>query len=539
MSRWSAVILLVGLLVGGVVFDRLDHAPEPEAPPAEPSRITPSLSSDPTLSTVWYCPTGSGAIDGIGAHVLALTNLGDTTAVANIDLMNDAGAGPSLRLEIPPRSTETLDVSDLDMSAFVGAVVEIVGGKGAVAHSVDTPRGLVEAPCGTETSDSWYFADGVTTRDATEYLVLLNPASQDVVFDVEFQTGSRTRRPKDLEAAVVPGRSVRVIDVGQYISREPNVATVITTVQGRLAVERLQFFDGQLGPLGVSLVAAVDEPQLQWFLPAGRIHDGGDQRLTLFNPGTATAELDVSFDLLEPADRASFGLVPIEVTVAPGRIAVVDLVEELGRTGLPLPAEVGVTVVSTNGVPVVVERWQVTPKVDTSLIGAGGTNASIAGARSPLFPGLVDRPGQDGDDVESPENAVPDPATTPEVPTDAAALVQPTATTGVASSTGVSVRSTEWVVPWVTIGAADETVVVVSGAEGSLVTVSLVIAGERLPPVRAVLPAEGRIQIPVTGPVTSGALVITAEQPIAAEVQFVGPGRLGVVPAVPMIAGDR
>ncbi len=538
MSRWTAVFLLVGLLVCGVVYDRLEHAPEPEAAPDEPVRITPSLPSEPTLSTVWYCPTGSGAVDGIGNHVLAMTNLGDTAAVANVDLMNNAGAGPTLRLEIPPLSTETLDVSDLDMSAFVGAVVEIVGGKGAVSHSVATTRGLVEAPCGTETSDSWYFADGVTTRDATEYLVLLNPASQDVVFDVEFQTGSRTRRPKDLEAAVVPGRSVRVIDVGQYISREPNVATVITTVQGRLAVERLQFFDGQLGPVGVSLVAAVDEPKLGWYLPAGRVHDGGDQRLTLFNPGTATAELDVSFDLLEPADRASFGLVPVEVTVAPGRIAVVDLVEELGRTGLPLPAEVGVTVASTNGVGVVVERWQVTPKVDTSLIGAGGTNASIAVGRGPLIPGSIARPGQDGDDVESPENAVPDPAAG-DSSSSGLVLVQPTATTGVASSTGVPLRSSQWVVPWVTIGASDETTVVVSGTEGSLVTVSLVIAGERLAPVRAVLPPEGRIQIPVTGPVTAGALVITAEHPVAAEVQFVGPGRLGVVPAVPLIGGDR
>ena len=409
------------------------------------------------LSTVWFCPVGSGSPEGIGLHTLALANIGETDAVATVNMLNGSGPGPSVRIDLPPRSTEEVEVAELDTSNLVGAVVEIVGGKGVVGHSVATNRGVAQAPCGTATSDSWYFADGTTTRDSSQFLVLLNPFSQDVVFDIEFQTAERTRIPDELQAAVVRGRSVRLINVGDYVSREAHVATSITTVQGRLAVERLQFFDGQLGPEGIALSSATIEPRQFWSLPAGRVHEGGDQRVTLFNPGDATAEFDLEFVLSDPAERASYGLVPVEVTVTGGRLAVIDLVEELVRAGYPLPADVGITLRSTNGVGVVAERWQVTPKVDTSLIGAGGTNASIGFGRSVVLPRF-----QDGEDVESPENAIPDP--TPEPPEDPVAeLVGATATTGVAISHGVGAES-GWVVPWVTVGENGEANLVVSAS---------------------------------------------------------------------------
>ncbi len=535
MTRWTAVLLILGVLVAGVAYDRVDTAPLIEVEPIPPEPVSPAVDAGGSLSTVWFCPVGSGSPEGIGLHTLALSNVGDTDAVATINLLNGEGAGPSARIDLGPRSTETFDVADLDQSNLVGAVVEIVGGQGVVGHSVATNRGVTQGPCGTQTSDSWYFADGTTTRDSSQFLVLLNPFSQDVVFDVEFQTTTRTRVPEDLQAAVVPGRSVRLINVGDYVSREPNVATTITTVQGRLAVERLQFFDGQLGPEGVALTAASIAPRTEWYLPAGRVHEGGDQRVTLFNPGDTSADFDLEFDLADPADRASYGLVPVEITIAAGRLAVIDLVAELNRAGYPLPAEVGITLRSTNGVGVVAERWQVTPKIDTSLIGAGGTNASIAFGRRAPMPASVLRRFQDGEDVESQDNAIPDPTIEPDE-TVGPTLVQPTAIAGVGISHGSSVLSDNWIVPWVTIGTGEETVLVVSAPADALVEVQLMVAGELLPPVRASVPAGGRVQIPLRGPVSEAAVIATANAPVAVEVQIVSiDGRLGVVAGVPAV----
>jgi hypothetical protein len=492
--------------------DRRDHL--------RPNRHrTGARGRRPGLSDVWYCPVGSGTADGIGLHTLAISNLSTEPAIANVDLVDDQGAGPGLRIDLEPLSSELLDLSTLDTAAAVGAIVEIVGGQGAVGHQVATAQGTVDAPCGTETSDHWYFADGVTTRDARNLIVLLNPFSQDVVFNVEFQTVDRTRKPDPLQAAVVPGRSVRVIDVGEYVSREPHVATSITTVQGRLAVERLQVFDGQLGPIGASLTAAIDGPQLQWYLPAGRVNDGGDQRLTLYNPSDTIAEVDVSFDLANPDDRAAFGLVPIEVTVAPGRLALVDLVAEAVRTGLPFPAEFGITVQSTNGVGVVVERWQVTPKIDTSLIGAGGTEASSTAA--------------DANPADQTELA---PADGLDAAVPAPDVVGATATSGVGVSAGSSVLADRWFVPWSPIGQGSETIVTVDSPQGGIVSIQLMVAGELLPPIRASIPAQGRVQIPIAGPVAQAPMLVSADSPIAAEVQFVSPeGRLQVVTGIPVV----
>ncbi len=535
MNRWTAVIILLGALVAGVAYDRVDTAPLVEVEVTPPEPVSPSIDANGSLSTVWFCPVGSGSPEGIGLHTLALSNVGDTAAVATINLLDGDGPGPSARIDLEPRSTEIFEVADLDQSNLVGAVVEVVGGEGVVGHSVATNRGVTQAPCGTQTSDSWYFADGTTTRDSSQFLVLLNPFSQDVVFDVEFQTAARTRVPDDLQAAVVPGRSVRLINVGDYVSREPNVATTITTVQGRLAVERLQFFDGQLGPEGVSLTAASIAPRTEWYLPAGRVHEGGDQRVTLFNPNDATADFDLEFDLNDPDERASYGLVPVEVTVAPGRLVVIDLVEELVRAGYPLPADVGITLRSTNDVGVVAERWQVTPKVDTSLIGAGGTNASIGFGRSAPSPWLAPNRFQDGEDVESQENAIPDPTLEP-AEGDGPVLVQTTATSGVAISHGSAVVSTRWVVPWVTIGTAEQSVMVVTAPAEALVEIRLMVAGELLPAVRAAVPADGRMQIPLRGPVAEAAVIVTSDLPVAVEVQVVtDDGRLGVVPGVPAL----
>ncbi|MDA3040802.1 MAG: DUF5719 family protein [Actinomycetota bacterium] len=534
MIRWSTIGLLFGILVAGVLYDRIDRAPEPEPEPL-PAALAPSspaLVEPPLLSNVWFCPVGSGSADGYATHQLNLTNIGDQPAVANIDLMTDAGPGSGLRVEIGPLSSETIDLPTLDQAMWLGATVEIVNGQGVVGHTVTTAQGIAQGPCASATSSSWYFADGVTTRDSNEYLALLNPFAEDVVFSMSFETSGRTRAPEDLKAAVVPGRSVRVIDVGQYVSREANVATVIQTVRGQLAVERLQMANGALGPVGVSLQLGISTPLRSWTFPAGRVHAGGDQRIVIFNPGLDPAEVDIEFDLA-PADRASYGLVPVEAVVQPGRFTVVDIEAVLTQAGLPLPYDFGVRVVSANDVPVVAERWQVAPSIDQSLIGAGGTDARIAG---PSLPGWRGRQ-TDSDPDEVPEDEAPP------VQATAAPLVQPSALTGLGASAGSPVVARSWVLAWLSLtstpGEAVEgagNAIVVTGPAGATVEVSLIVAGELLSGVRATIPDAGWVSMPIPALVGGAPLRIEADQPVVAEAILVGPdGRLSLVPAIPVI----
>ncbi len=532
MSRWLIIALTLGLLVAGVVYDRLDIAPELETAPVEARPVIPAIETTDRLSNVWYCPVGSGATGGYATHQLAITNLGDAPATANIDLVTGDGPGPGLQLLVAPLSTEIVDVAALDPAPNLAATVEIVDGLGVVGHTITSLRGVTQGPCLTKTSDSWLFADGVTTRDSTEFIALLNPFPEDVVFDVTFQTTGRTRKPVDLQSAVVSGRSVRVIRVEEFVTRESHVATTIQTVQGQLAVERLQMFDGSLGPRGSTLQLGVAAPAIQWAIPAGRIHEGGDQRLVVFNPTVDLAEVDVEFEL-DPDVRTTYGLVPIEVTVQPGRFVVLDLLEAVQGYGVPLPLDLGVRVTSANDVPVVAERWHAAPPIDTELIGAGGAESRIVGVsgrgifgRAALFPNALFQ--TDAGETEVPEE---------ELEVEPTALPsQATPSAGIASSRGAEVSSTRWVVPWVELDESESTAIVISGPPGTLVEYQLVLAGELLPPVRSTIPGSGIVTLPVSAAVAAAPILVTGTEPVVVEAQVVVEGlRLNVVPAVPFL----
>lgn len=521
MIRWTTITVLIGSLIAGVLYDRVEHSEAPAAPEMATAVRTPELVDPAPLTADWYCPLGSSSADGFAKHTVYITNLSDETAFATVATMTTDGPGTALRLGLPARSTEIVDLSTLTSAAAVGAVIEVTGGEGVVSHSVETANGIAEGPCSTATASEWFFAGGITTRDAHYYVALLNPSRNAVVFSAEFQTETRVRKPKDLEAAVVPARSVRILDVSEFVSREQLVAAHIKTVQGHLVVERLQVLDGTLGPVGASLQLGVANAAIEWNFPAGLIHVDGDNKLAILNPTEEVAEVDLYLDPTDPADRASYGLLPREVTIAPGHTFLIDLAQAAGEIGLILPYELGVRVVSANGVNVVAERWHLSPSLDDSLIGAGGENAR----RKPDTSGVGSLL-QDEDDLEAEESVIVVPG--PD-------LVQPVPNWGVAMTRGVEQTSTRWVVPWVTIEPDGGTsLILAAGEAGASVEARLLIAGEWQPPIRAVVAPDGRVVLPIHTAVGAAPVLITSDLPIVVEVQIIVQGsRHDVIAAIP------
>ncbi len=518
MIRWSTLALILGLVVAGVAYDRVDIAPIAPEPVADAPRISPELVQPRRLSSNWYCPVGSSLPGGYASHRVMISNVGEEEALVTLDTLTSTGAGPGLRFSLGALSTEIVDLSTLLEAEAAGVVVEVVGGEGVVGHQVTTEFGVAEGPCSSQAADQWFFASGATTRDAHDYIVLLNPSLDDVVFNAEFQIDGRTRIPGDLESGVVPARSVKVIDLGEFVAREELIAATITTVQGQLVAERLQTFDGQLGPIGAALQLGVIDPATEWAFPAGRVTADGDNVLVVSNPGTSVLEVDVSLDPLLSEDRQFYGLVAVPLTINPGRSAQLDIADLATQIGIPLPYELGVRVASVNGEPLVAERWQLAPGIDRSLIGAGGTNAKQIA------------PAQDGDDVEVPEEEL-------ELPSSSEEFSQPTATQGAATSRGVEQASTRWVIPWVTLAPDGGTVIVVTGAGGDAdaqVEARVMLGGALQTPTRTVVTPDGRSIIEVSAAVEGAPIVITSDQPIWVEAQVSVVGvRFDVVPAVP------
>jgi hypothetical protein len=526
VSRLSVVFLVIGVVAAAVLYDQVQGPASAARAEAEPTFITPSITDPAPLDGAWFCPMGSSKLGGFADHTVHISNLADSPAVANIIPVTEAGRGPVYRLEIPALSTVDHILSQSGSAAAAGAVVELIGGTAVVGHSVQTASGAAEGPCSTHVSNTWYFASGRTTRDATQYLALMNPFPEDVRYNIEFyRSAGRPRKPAALTGQEVPANSVKIIEVGGFVAREDDVAAVITTDRGRLVVERLLTFNGDLGPSGAALQLGVTAPATSWMLPAGRVHSEGDDRVIVFNPSAdATATVNVELWPQNPADRATYGLGPIPRQLLPGRFEVIDLGSEAGRFGIRLPFEVGVSVTSSNEVPIVVERWQLAKKVDTTLIGAGGTAVTPGadpaaggdGGLDPAAEGQLDLPGIFG------QEAVP--------------LLQPTANVGVTTSRGTEVLSTRWVVPWLSSPAENTAVVVVTSPFEAKVEVMALVNGELQGPFRASVPAGGRALISLPATAKGVTALVTADAPVSVEGQVVVPDvRLATVSGVPTV----
>lgn len=536
MIRWATISLLAGLLAIGVLYDRSSPQLIDQIVPGQQVVQSPIISRPGGLTSVWYCPVGSSSSDGYADHQIAITNSGDETAVANLTVITEDGPGITQRQEVQPNQTAVVELASLASNPVASALVEIVGGEGLVGHTVTTDQGPATGPCATEASDRWLLAGGATSRDARYYMVLMNPFGEDAVFDAEFRTDARTRRPIALQSDVVKGRSTKVIDITEHVSRAEMVSAVVNVTVGRLVVERLQTFDGVLGPQGAAITLAVATPQTDWFFPAGRVIEGGDHRLVIYNPAETSAEVDVSFMFEDPEEPTAVGLVPIELTIAPGRFELIDVGDLTIGLGLELPLDVGMMIQAADGSEVVAERWQMSPPLTADLLGSISLDSPVDSLVSvPDLAQLQQVPEEDpvGEGADDEHEDVPESELDIPIPKG---FSQPSATIGLGISRGVSELATEWLVPRTEMIPGNGTAVVVSSIEGANVEVRLMVGGNLQPPIRATVPAMGRIVVSLGSSTTAAPIVVTASAPVAVEVQLVDPGRhLDVAPAVPVM----
>ncbi len=592
--RWALAFVLVGTLAAGLIYDQLvPTTPDGTSIETDQLVVSPSMVDPPRLDVAWYCPVGSSAAGGYADHVVNIANLDEESAVANLTLITGDGAGPRRRIELAPLSTQRIALSEIQSSDIAGAVVEIIGGRGAVGHTVTTETGVAEGPCATEASNSWYFAAGRTKADAKEFLVLMNPFPETARFDVEFQGLGRSRQPGELQGAFVAARSIRVIEVNPVITDEASVAATVTTNRGRLVVERLQLLDGQFGPAGAALQLGVPTPAPSWMFTAGRIQSGGDDLLTIYNPyEPSLLEVDDEPSSSEepdddgatdevagggPEGEEQTDTVDPETGLADDADGTADadgatdeaeataLTDEEGTTTVSIelwpsnPTDLSSYSVVTiereirPGTFVTIdlraqaERFEFPLPYELGVFVTSNEGLPIVAERWQFADRLAldglgpvpaaeeepaeGEPGEEGAaDEEAPlELRPPEP-----VGTD---LPQPIANDGVSTSRGNELFSTRWVIPWVTM-AADSTVIAVASAEEASVEVRTLVNGQWEGPFRATVPAGGRAIIPVTSAAGGAAVEVRSNNPVSVEAMVVVPdASLDVVPAIPTLAG--
>ncbi|MCU1371037.1 MAG: hypothetical protein JWO77_2231 [Ilumatobacteraceae bacterium] len=360
--RWLPFVALTALVVGAVMVS----SEEPSKPPAttdpvlDTSRL-PSITATDAIATSWYCGGGTATGDGAAELSVLLANDDRNGAVAEVTFLGAVGQEATTEVDVPAHGRARVRASEHLEADWVGAIVEIRGGRVGVDREVLGPLGFDAASCSVVASDHWFVPSGSTLRGADETLTVFNPFPDAASVSISFATDTGPRTPRSLRALSIPGRSVRTVDLGDIITNRAAIATTVRARSGRVVVDRVQTYDGQGDPLtaveganapeGLVSTPAIPVRAPRWIFPGARVSTGVTTQVAVYNPGSETAEVDVALNYQEPKRNPE--VEPIALTIRPREQAVVTLDDVPGI--LP-DQDLWVDVRSLDGVPVVAER---------------------------------------------------------------------------------------------------------------------------------------------------------------------------------------
>lgn len=375
--RTPVIAVIVALLVGVLLVDRLVLTEtRPTGRAGEDAAVVGAPSAG-AGSTTWYCPGGSTSSDGDAELTIVVANTGDepVEGIATVVAFSPGAPTPPPavreRFAVGAYSRFVLNPKQFVQSPHVAVTVEVDGGGVVVEQGVAGSLGFDLSACAISGSDSWYFADGATTRASTLLLHLYNPFSVPAIVDLGFAATEGRAEPADLQGVVVPPRSLVAVSVGDHVRREPAVSTSILARSGRLVVGKIGR-RSEPGQRGMVAGIGAPEPAETWRFPEGVVGGGVVERFHLYNPNDEEASVDLEMVL----DDGVFE--PLAVPVpAQGRVTLT--VNGEAEAGVQVPEGVGHSALfrSLNGVGVVVERGiEATGKragIGTTL---GGTEAA-------------------------------------------------------------------------------------------------------------------------------------------------------------------
>ncbi len=202
----------------------------------------------------------------------------------------------------------------------------------------------------------WYFAEGATHGGFDLFYLLQNPNAVPADVEVKYLLGEG--RPPITRTYQLKPRSRTNI----YVDREPglervNVSAQITSLNGQpIIAERAMYLSNEWGPYaGGHVSAGVTSPSTEWLLAEGATGTLFDMFILVANPDTRDAEVTVTYLLPDGAPIEKRHRVP-----ATSRYSIFVKAEDPRLQSAALAARL----VSTNGVPIIVERamwWPAAP----------------------------------------------------------------------------------------------------------------------------------------------------------------------------------
>lgn len=319
--RILGTIVVLAAIGGVVAVERHKTAPPVGATFAVGTLAGfPQTVSGSRISTSWFCP-GAAAGDGLDSASVTVSNPSDAEITASVTYLSDAAA-QSQTVKVAARSISSIEILRGRTLGVVVPVVEIIGSVGTVEQQLVYAAGDVTSQCVSQTSSTWYFADGFTAEGSSQRLVLTNPFPESAVVNVSYTTTQGRRTPPALQGLILAPRSARNIsmaDVGAQ--NEPRLAVEVVATTGQIIASRIQHYLGG-GRLGYSTSVGEPAPQSEWWFASGRTGPAVSEQLLVFNPSKVDGQVNVAFfgeGITNgiPIDQASGAASPSTAVVIP------------------------------------------------------------------------------------------------------------------------------------------------------------------------------------------------------------------------------
>ena len=377
MTRRTPIVLaLLAVLVAAGLVDRNQHQSRAEAQP----RLEPHAARLSALSSTWYCTGATAAPGGPADGTVMVLNASTRALHGTVTFIPSQGDSRQVDVDVPGSSRIAVRAQDVLAAPFVSAIVDLDGGQAVAETVANGPLGPSVSPCASSAAGLWYFAEGVTTRDATEIITVLNPFPEDAIIDMSFNTDDGRVAPEPLAGMVVKGRGMTAVNVGDFAHRRQVVAATIVARIGRVVTGRLQSFDGTAGRKGITMALGAPGTGQRWYFPEGLAVDALTERFQIFNPARREVAIEMAF-ALEKSDAE-----PLRLRIPPeSRLTVTANSEARIPKGVPHAT----TIRGLNGEGVVAERT-----VDAAVPGRTGVawtlGAQTASRRRAFAAGAAD-----------------------------------------------------------------------------------------------------------------------------------------------------
>lgn len=366
-TRRLPVLVVIVLAIGALILADRSSSNSVATDSVASDALMPVASPPGAVSSAFFCAGGAATAGAVFDSTIVIANPGESAVNVLVTSYPGALAGDvdgaaavaklkpvTKQISVGARARAEVALSSLQSSPFAAAVVETNDADLAVERRVTGPSGdASSSPCASAPSDKWYFPTGTTTRDARELLAVFNPFPVDAVVDITFQTSDGFRNPGELQGLPVQGGQLRVLDVSAVAPRIEQLAATVSSVAGRVIVDRLQSFDGSdpNHPAGIAATVGAPAAASVWTFGEGEVGDGLNEVFTVMNPTDvpANSQLEVMLD----APDTNGAVDPIPLTIPARGYAQVVMRDQ---TRIPKNVAHSVIVRSTGGAGLIAER---------------------------------------------------------------------------------------------------------------------------------------------------------------------------------------